>query len=66
MLLKQYSLTVGTENGSGGSLKRHHSLPTQLSYDVVNECYTKGIDVQQVNLSGNFMSSYGYNGTRFT
>ncbi len=35
-----------------GSVQRHHSLPSQLSYEVSNSLYTKGIDVQQVNITG--------------
>jgi death-associated protein kinase len=35
-----------------GTVQRHHSLPSQLSYEVTNGSYTKGIDVQQVNISG--------------
>ena len=33
-------------------LQRHHSLPTQLSYEVTHESYTKGIDIQQFTLPG--------------
>ena len=36
------------ENGVG----RHHSLPSQLSYDVKNHSYTHGIDVHNVTLTG--------------
>ena len=38
------------ENGT--TTPKHHSLPSQLSYEVVNGGYTKGIDVQQINISG--------------
>ena len=38
------------ENG----FNRQHSLPNQLSYDVTNENYTKGIDVQQIAMSGKY------------
>ena len=37
---------------SENSLQRHNSLPSQLSFDVMHENYTKGIDIQQVSISG--------------
>ena len=34
-----------------GRVQRQHSLPTQLTYDVTHAGYTRGIDVQQANIS---------------
>ncbi|CAH1798047.1 unnamed protein product [Owenia fusiformis] len=40
------------EKGAENGIHRHNSLPSQLSFDVLNSNYTKGIDVQHISLTG--------------
>ena len=47
----QYKLFSGQDNG----LMRQHSLPNELSYNITNEKYTKGIDIQQITISSNYL-----------
>ncbi|CAC5416768.1 DAPK [Mytilus coruscus] len=44
--------------GRDGKLSRQYSLPIPLTYSVSNPTYTKGINVQQTNISGNFYQRY--------
>ena len=39
-------------SGRDGKLSRQYSLPIPLTYSVSNPTYTKGITVQQINISG--------------
>ena len=48
------SNSVTTMKPKENGFNRQHSLPNQLSYDVTNENYTKGIDVQQIAMSGKY------------
>lgn len=41
-------MILGVENG----VSKRHSLPAQLSYEIHNQGYTHGIDVQNVSLTG--------------
>ena len=43
-----HSMTKGRD----GKLSRQYSLPIPLTYSVSNPTYTKGITVQQINISG--------------
>lgn len=48
-----------SENGNVNPTPvKQHSLPTELSFEVTNEAYTKGINVEQANISGKAFINY--------